>query len=128
MPDDTKPLTTQVYEITVTGPLDAIRELTGENMADSALDGLGFPFDVEATGRKIAQSYRRVPTHIAAKHPAVDLIKCMLMRRGDNEGVAQGRGIALVEALIDTGMLREDGDFLPYDHGRGIINIEEPKP
>lgn len=73
-------------------------------------------------------TYRRIPTHIAAKHPAVDLIKCMLMRRGDNEGVAQGRGIALVEALIDTGMLREDGDFLPYDHGRGIINIEEPKP
>lgn len=67
--------------------------------------------------------FERVPTHIAAKHPACDLIKRMLMRRGDGEGMAQGRAIALVEALLDTKMLRPDGEFLPFDHDRGIIDI-----
>lgn len=65
----------------------------------------------------------RIPTHIAAEHPACDLIKRMLMRRGDVEGVAHGRAIALVEALIDTNMLRIDGEFLPYNHDRGIIQM-----
>lgn len=68
--------------------------------------------------------YTRVPSHIAAEHPATDLIKRMLVRRGDVEVVAQGRAIALVEALLDTRMLLPDGDFLPYDHDRGVIHLD----
>jgi hypothetical protein len=68
-------------------------------------------------------AFKRVPTRIAAAHPACDLITRMLMRRGDSEAMARGRAIALVEALIDTKMLRTKGVFLPFDHDRGIIQL-----
>ena len=61
---------------------------------------------------------------IAAEHPARTLIKRMLMRRGDVEGVADGRALTIVEALLDTNMLKEDGDFLQYDHNRGVVKIK----
>lgn len=61
---------------------------------------------------------------IADEHPAKDLIMKMLVRRGDKPGVAEGRALAIVEALLDTKMLKKDkGKFLSYDHNRGIINI-----
>jgi len=60
---------------------------------------------------------------VAIDHPTVDLIKRMLMRRGDSETVALGRALAITEALVDTRMLRTDGDFLPFDHDRGIIRL-----
>jgi len=57
------------------------------------------------------------------EHPAVDLIKLMLMRRGDIEAVAYGIALAITEALINTKMLKKKGAFLPFDHARGIINV-----
>lgn len=60
---------------------------------------------------------------LADNHPATELIKRMLMRRGDVEGLAYGRALAIVEALLDTRMLHLDGDFLEFDHDRGIIRL-----
>lgn len=42
---------------------------------------------------------------IAADHPLTHIIGGMLARRGDHEGVAQARGLAIVEMLIDGGWL-----------------------
>ena len=56
-------------------------------------------------------------------HPAKILIQRMLMRRGDPEYVAQGRALAIVEALLDTRMLIQRGKFLDFDHDRGIIQV-----
>jgi len=59
-------------------------------------------------------------------HPAVELVTKMLVRRGDLEGVAHGRALAVVEAMLSTGMLVVDGPFKSFDHERGTIEVEPP--
>ena len=58
-----------------------------------------------------------------SQHPAVDVIRGLLVRFGDNEACAKGRALQITGALLEARMLRPDGDFLPYDYNRGIINI-----
>lgn len=45
-----KPQMTLVVEVTLVGPIEALFTTTGEDVAQSTLDGFGFPFGVEATG------------------------------------------------------------------------------
>lgn len=42
----------------------------------------------------------------ADRQPAFDLIKRSLIRIGDQEGVAHGRALGIVEALLDSNMLK----------------------
>lgn len=51
---------------------------------------------------------RRTALDLACHHPALTLIADALSRRGDNEGVAEARALAITELLIDAGHIRRE--------------------
>lgn len=45
---------------------------------------------------------------IGSVHPAKQIVQDALVRRGDAEGVAQGRALAIVDLLLRGGWLKRD--------------------
>lgn len=57
----------------------------------------------------------------AEDQPAFSVIKNSLIRFGDQEGVAHGRALGIVEALLDSGMLKRADRCGPAKKMSGIV-------
>jgi cell division protein YceG involved in septum cleavage len=61
--------------------------------------------------------------HMSEHHPGVDVIKRVLMLRGDIEEVALERALTINEALIETNMVQTEGE-LRKDNDDGLFPLE----